>query len=387
MMTVEAARTEQVRRDATGRCAMFVHSASCSTPAGPGPVFTACAWTTATEIPPAASTIPAAGAGPATRREVRIGGRRVRTVDIHCHCVMPEALAVLGMKADDSFGPGIDEVGIRRIQEMDEQRVDIGALSINPFWYKADRDLAAEVVRINNEGLAAICSRHPDRFVAFASVALQFPDLAVQQLDSAVKRLGLRGVAVGATCGEDEFADPKFHPFWAKCEELGILVFVHPQGTPDLARRLKGNGWLGNVIGNPLDTTICLSHLIFEGTLDRFPGLKICAAHGGGYLPSYAARSDHGCRINPRGCDPGVTLRKRPTEYLRDLYYDTLVFTPEALRHLAAEVGPDRLMIGSDHPYPWQPRAVDHVLDTPWLSDEEKVAILGGTAAMLLGLR
>ena len=119
------------------------------------------------------------------------------------------------------------------------------------------------------------CARkHPDRFVAFASVALQFPDLAVQQLEHAVKKLGLRGAAVGASVGRDEFADPKFHPFWGKCEELGILVFMHPQGTPDLARRLKGNGVLDNVIGNPLDTTIALSHLIFEGTLDQFPGSR-----------------------------------------------------------------------------------------------------------------
>ena len=349
------------------------------------PVFTGCAWTSAAGEP-VTSRLGTAGVGDSARREVRVGGRKVRTVDIHCHCVFPEALALLGMKADSSFGPGIDEVGARRLAEMDAQRVDVGALSINPFWYKADRNRAAEVVRINNEGLAGICGREPERFVAFASVALQFPDLALEQLEHAVKRLGLRGVAVGATCGEDEFADAKFHPFWAKCEELGILVFIHPQGTPELGRRLKGNGWLGNVIGNPLDTTICLSHLIFEGTLDRFPGLKICAAHGGGYLPSYAARSDHGCRVNPRGCDPGITLRKQPTEYLRDLYYDTLVFTPGALRHLAAEVGADRLMVGSDHPYPWAPRPVDHVLDTPFLSDEEKIAILGGTAAKLLGI-
>jgi aminocarboxymuconate-semialdehyde decarboxylase len=117
--------------------------------------------------------------------------------------------------------------------------------------------------------------------VAFASVALQFPDLAARQLEHAVKVLGLRGVAVGSTVGDDEFADPKFHPFWAKAEELGVLIFLHPQGTPDLARRLGGNGWLTNTIGNPLDTTIALSHLIFEGTLDRFPGLKLCSAHGG----------------------------------------------------------------------------------------------------------
>src|SRR4029450_7851117 len=118
-------------------------------------------------------------------------------------------------------------------------------------------------------------------------------------------------------------------------EQLGVIVFIHPQGVPDIRARVQGNGFLSNVIGNPLDTTIALSHLIFEGTLDRFPGLKICAAHGGGYLPSYAARPDRGCRVNPGLCDRAIQLKRKPTEYLRQLYFDSIVFTSEALRHLA----------------------------------------------------
>src|SRR5439155_97081 len=158
------------------------------------------------------------------------------------------------------------------------------------------------------------------------------------------------------------------HPFWAKAEELGVLIFIHPQSTPDLARRFKGNGWLANTIGNPLDTTIALSHLIFEGTLDRFPGLKICSAHGGGYLPSYAPRSDNSLRVAP-DMDTGVKLKKKPTEYLRTMYYDTLVFTSEALRHLAAEVGTSQLVVGTDHPIPWQDKSVDHILKAPGFSN------------------
>jgi aminocarboxymuconate-semialdehyde decarboxylase len=317
------------------------------------------------------------------RREIVVGGRRVRTIDVHAHCVIPEAYALLGLKVEDHRGPGIEEVGPRRIAEMDAQGIDMEALSINPAWYKADRDLATQVIRIQNERLAEFCGRYPDRFVAFASVALQFPELAVQQLVDGVKRLGLRGAAVGASVAGDEFADPKFHPFWAKAEELGVLIFIHPQSTPDLARRLKGNGWLANTIGNPLDTTIALSHLIFEGTLDRFPGLKICSAHGGGFLPSYAARSDNSLRVAP-DMDTGIKLKKKPTEYLRRMYYDTLVFTAEALRHLAAEVGVSQLMIGTDHPIPWQDKSVDHILKTPGFSDAERRAMLGETAAKLL---
>ena len=310
------------------------------------------------------------------RREVVVGGRRVKTIDVHAHCVIPEAVALLGLKVDTQRGPGIDQVGPRRIGEMDAQGIDMEALSINPQWYRAERDLATQVIKIQNERLAEFCATYPDRFVAFASVALQFPDLAVQQLVDGVKKLGLRGAAVGASVAGDEFSDPKFHPFWAKAEELGVLIFIHPQSTPDLARRFKGNGWLANTIGNPLDTTIALSHLIFEGTLDRFPGLKICSAHGGGYLPSYAPRSDNSLRVAP-DMDTGIKLRKKPTEYLRQMYYDTLVFTSEALRHLAAEVGSNRLVIGTDHPIPWQDKAIDHILKAPGFSDRERRAMLG----------
>ena len=324
----------------------------------------------------------------ARRREVKIKGKRVRTIDVHAHCLIPAASKLVGDDAYNHHTGGIVCEGqdlATRLRAMDAQGLDMEALSINPFWYRADRDKAAEIVRLNNEGLVEICAKNPDRFVAFASVALQFPELAAQQLEHAVKKLGLRGAAVGASVGDDEFASPKFHPFWRKCEELDVLVFLHPQGTPDLARRLKGNGVLENVIGNPHDTTIALSHLIFEGTLDLFPGLKICSAHGGGYLASYMDRSDHGCLTFPHRCNR--KLKKRPTEYLKKLYYDALIFTPEALRHLAANVGSSQIMLGTDYPYPWEDKAVDHILKTPSLSDKERIAILGGTAAKLLRIK
>jgi aminocarboxymuconate-semialdehyde decarboxylase len=151
------------------------------------------------------------------------------------------------------------------------------------------------------------------------------------------------------------------------------------RAAPERQRRAR------NVIGNPLDTTIALSHLIFEGTLDMFPGLKICSAHGGGYLASYMDRSEHGCLTFPHRCNR--TLKKRPTDYLKQLYYDALIFTPEALRHLAANVGSSQIMLGTDYPYPWEDKAVDHILNTPSLSDDERIAILGETAAKLLRIQ
>ena len=317
------------------------------------------------------------------RRQVVVAGKRVKTIDVHAHCVIPEAMALMGMKT----APQTLVVVQDRLRIMDEQGIDMEALSINPFWYKAERDRAAELIKIQNEKLAEICAANPDRFVALASLALQHPDLAVEQLEHAVKKLGLRGAAIGGSVGDDEFANPKFHPVWAKAQELGVLLFIHPAGVPALNSRLKGNGVLENVIGNPLDTTIALSHLIFQGTLDKFPGLKLCAAHGGGYLASYADRSDHGCLTFPERCDPTIKLKKKPTEYLKQIYFDSLIFGGEALRHLAAQVGVNQIVLGTDYPFPWQDKSVDHILSAPTFTDAQRVAMLGGTAAKLLGIK
>ncbi len=320
------------------------------------------------------------------RREVSIDGTRITTIDIHAHCAVPEANAVLGQKAGrgDLLMSDIDT----RLAAMDAQGLDMAALSINPYWYGAARDEAAEIINIQNDALAEICAETPDRFVAFATIALQHPDLAVEQIRHAVKNLGLRGVSIGCSVEGEELANEKFHPVWALCEELNQLVFMHPQGTRELqaSGRLAGSGALGNTIGNPLETTIALSHLIFEGTLDSFPGLKICSVHGGGYFASYAHRSDVVCRTGSHNAQSRA--KKNPSEYLRggQLYFDSLVFTPEGLRHLAAEMGPDRIMIGTDYPFGWTSTEVDLVMNTPELSDDDRIKILGGTASELLGL-
>jgi aminocarboxymuconate-semialdehyde decarboxylase len=336
----------------------------------------------------AAAGQPAGGTG---RRQVVVGGRRITTVDVHAHCEIPGVREMMGgaTSANRALTIGPD-----RLQAMDAMGIDVEVLSINPFWYAVDRDIAPGLIRAQNEGLAAICAANPDRFAALATVSLQHPDLAAGQLEEGVTALGLRGGSVGASVGSEELAARRFDPFWAKAEELDVPIFLHPQGVPELESRLQGNGFLGNVIGNPLGTTLALSHLIFEGTLDRFPGLKICAAHGGGYLPSYADRSDYGCATRPAQCTG--PLARRPTDYVKQLYVDALVFSSEALRHLVSVVGASRVVIGTDYPFPWTatpddarvPRfeAVNHVLDTPGLSDADRAAILGGNAATLFNL-
>ena len=220
---------------------------------------------------------------------VRVKGKRVRTIDVHAHCYFHESVDLMGAEAGSVMAAvkGAQEhymVVAERLKAMDAMGIDMEILSINPFWYRKERDLAEKIVGINNEKLAELCAASPERLGAFASLTMQFPDLAVTQLENAVKKLGLRGAAIGGSVAGEDFSDPKFHPVLAKAEELGAVLFIHPQSTPELAKRFRGNGWLANTIGNPLDTTIALQHLIFEGTLDRFPGLKIIAAHGGGYL-------------------------------------------------------------------------------------------------------
>jgi aminocarboxymuconate-semialdehyde decarboxylase len=333
----------------------------------------------------------AQSAAPA-RTPVTIKGKRIKTIDTHSHCFIQEAIDAAGETLAAVQPPGV--LGIsqliftpeQRLKEMDAMAIDMEILSINPWWYKQAREVAEKVTNLQNEKLAELCAQKPDRFAAFASIALQYPDLAAQQLETAVKKLGLKGAAIGGTVLGEDFSAPRFHPVWQKAEELGAVLFIHPQTQPQLAARYKGNGWLSNTIGNPLDTTIALSKLIFEGTLDKFPGLKVLAAHGGGYLPSYADRSDHACMAAPTNCDPNIKLKKKPTEYLKQLYFDALVFTPEALRHLAAQVGVSQLMAGSDHPFPWEQHPVDHILASPF-SDEDKVAILSDNAAKLFGIK
>jgi aminocarboxymuconate-semialdehyde decarboxylase len=324
---------------------------------------------------------------------VSVNGKRVKTIDVHSHCHFHEAGALLGDEAPKVQIPpvnGAEDAFIeveKRLAAMDSQAIDMEVLSINPFWYGRDRDLAAKIVKTQNEKLAELCASKPDRFAAYASLTLQAPDLAVQELETAVKKQGLKGAAIGDRVGDLEFSDAKFHPVWAKAEELGVPLFIHPQAQPELNKRLAGNGWLSNAIGNPLGTTIALSHLIFEGTFDRFPALNVIAAHGGGYLGSYADRSDHACLVGPKGCNPDIKLKKKPTEYLKQIYFDSLIFEPEAIRHLVAQVGAGQVVLGSDYPYRWEMHPVDPIFATESLSDDQKADILGRTAAKLLNVQ
>jgi len=329
------------------------------------------------------------GAAPGKRREVAIGGRRIKTVDIHSHTFVPEVWDLvkdtpLAATAKGNLTGNIALGNPQRLIDMDAQGIDVQAINVNAWGYSAERALARDLIALQNEKISQYCAAHKDRFVGMATLALQHPDLAAEQLDTAVRKLGLRGAAIGGSVEGQELSDRKFDPFWAKAEELGVMIFMHPQQAAGTTQnpRLQGKGGLGNTIGNPLETTVFLSHLIFEGTLDRFPGLKICGAHAGGYLPSYSGRSDALCgRASGADCK---TLKRKPSEYFRNqLYIDTMIFHQEGLRHLVAEVGVDHIFYGTDYPFDW-PVGIDFVLDAPFLSNADKEAILGGNLVKLL---
>ena len=326
----------------------------------------------------------AAVQAPTARRQVMVGGRRVRVVDIHAHATVPEVAPVVkGTPYERNAGGR--PLGPDRIAAIDKQGIDIQVLSINGFWWweVQDRTLADRIVRAQNEGLATFVAQHPDRFVAMASTSLQFPDLAAQQLEDGVKRLGLRAAAIGGHVNGEDLSLPKFDPFWAKAAELGVVVFMHPGGAENIVKEgaLEGRGELGNIIGNPLETTYFLTRLIFDGVFDRHPALRVAAAHAGGYLPSYLMRTDVACEVrNNANC----ANRKRPKEYLRSqILVDTMVFSDEGLRHLVNEVGAGQVVYGTDNPLNW-PVTVDLVLNAAWLSNADKEAILGGTLIRLL---
>ncbi len=202
-------------------------------------------------------------------------------------------------------------------------------------------------------------------------------------MNYAVSRLDLRGFIIGANVNGGELTNPKLDPFWRRAAELGTVISIHPQGFDDAGKRLDGAGALGNNIGFPLDTTIALAHLIFEGHLDRFPGLRIIGAHGGGFLASYIGRFDN-CHAIQAPCQK---MMRKPSDYLRgpQLYFDSLVYSPQNLRHLVTTAGASQIVIGTDFGFPIASSTpVDTVLQTPGLTPEEQVAILGGNAATLL---
>ena len=324
-----------------------------------------------------------------------------RTVDVHAHAVVPGVDALLAGQAGHAaqqqrdarwfgeaagavnrtqlsrLGPLLTDVQ-RRLEAMDAARVEVQVVAPMPFYHPwADANLAEKVFAVTNEGIAGLTTADPDRLIGLGTVALHHPELAVRQLDACVGKLGLRGVQIGTVAGEWELDHPSLADFWARAEELGALVLVHPWGCT-LGERLA-DYYLANTVGNPVETTVALSRLIFSGLLDRHPSLDICSVHGGGYLPYYLGRSDHAWHERP----DAHTCAQPPSSYLRRIWFDSLVYTPAALRALVDAVGADRVLLGSD--YPFDMGVTDPVdrLEAAGLDAATVAGIAGGNAARL----
>jgi aminocarboxymuconate-semialdehyde decarboxylase len=249
------------------------------------------------------------------------------------------------------------------------------------YHYWAEREVAEKIVAATNKGIAAICKSRPERLVGLGSVAMQFPELAADQLEHAMCELHLKGVIISTAVRGAELADLRLEVFWAKAEALGAVVFIHPMGC-SLGARLTPY-YLSNVLGNPAETTVALAHLIFSGMLDRHPGLKIVAAHGGGYFPFYTARFDHGWCVRPEA----HTCANPPSTYLRKIWFDALVYTPEQLEYLIRRAGAGNVVLGTDFPFDMGMEDPNGLLNAvAGLSDDDRAMIRGGNASRLLSL-
>jgi aminocarboxymuconate-semialdehyde decarboxylase len=348
-------------------------------------------------------TCPGAAARGGARSAVK-GRRRHLCIDVHCHVHYPPADEMVqhafaadrepAVRFSNALSRATNQKQManvhacltsveQRLRDMDKMGVDVQAISCSPFQFKyaLEPELGLRAARAINENLAAIVAQHPHRFVALANVPLQAPQAAAEELERCVERLGFRGVEIGTNVAGQEISRGR-DAFWAKVQELDVMVFLHPNGFTG-GERLSDH-YLNNVIGNPLDSTVAIAHLVFDGVLERFPRLKIVAAHGGGYVAHYPARMDHVWSARP---DARTVLKRLPRRSLAKLYFDTIVFDREQLRHLVNLWGADHLVVGTDYPYDmgwYDPRGFVDGCD--FLKDADRAKIMGLNAARLLKL-
>ena len=330
-------------------------------------------------------------------------GKRSLTVDIHCHIHVPAADAMLDQAAQDAgqrrhmatndLTAQINAQQqanllerltdpVLRISEMDACGVDIQAISPSPFHYNYGyaAEFARDTSRVCNDRVAEVVAAHPDRFVGMCTVPLQNAEMAVAELNRCVDEHGMRAVEISTNVDGQELTRSGLESFFARVEELDLLIFMHPIGTSFTDR--MADHYFANLVGHPLESTLAVGQLVFDGYLKRYPGLKICIAHGGGYVSHYFGRFDHPYHLRD---DCRVNIDEPPTAYLQKLYFDTVVFSEDQLRHLVNTWGADHIMMGTDYPYDMaETDPVGFVDRTSGLTDEQKSLVWGGNAARLL---
>jgi aminocarboxymuconate-semialdehyde decarboxylase len=328
-----------------------------------------------------------------------------RVIDIHCHRECGPAAALMKPESERlgrapfKFGneltrevnrqqmldirPKMESVEVR-LADMDVAGIDVQALSLSPYqlFHWADGELGLRAFRIINDDLADLVRAHPDRFLGLGAVPLQDPTAAIQELRRCADDLGFRGIEMATHIEGEELSSPRFEPFWEEVENLGMVVFVHPTGFTE-PKRFTDHYFL-NTIGHPLEETICAGRLIFDGVMERHPGLKFVFAHGGGFLPAYAGRFDHAYQARE---DVRHGLPRLPSEYLSGFFFDTMVFEPDQLGFLIEKYGSDHILLGTDYPYDMGEADPLGLLNkVSGLSPEDMDLIVGGNAARLLGI-
>lgn len=346
--------------------------------------------------------------GPTAARSHGKPGRTIRpssmTIDVHSHVAVPEAANFVKPHLEIASMPLVhfatadtralnqrqDADRTSRMTQYDERLADLEEMGIDlqvvkplppQCYYTLPIEIADKASRMVNDGLAEYVSRRPDRFVAFGTVPMQDGAAAAAELERCVKKLGFKGVQILTNVAGRELSDPAFAPFWAKAEQLGVLVVLHPNGFTQADRLSRY--YFNNIIGNPLDTSIALHYLIFDGVLERHPRLNVLAVHGGGFLAAYSGRIDHawGARSDCRG-----ELPKPPTSYLRTVYFDAVVFTPHQLKYLVEVFGADKILMGTDYPYDMaESDPIAHLVAAE-LDSASIAAIAGGNVRRLLKL-
>ena len=326
-------------------------------------------------------------------------GRKTRpiVIDMHAHMVMPDILAStyehsLFAKSTQKARPDgkpepLAEGAMRqmtdmalRLRQMDEKGIDIQVISpsiLHQCTYMLDEDEALAIDRKCNDLVAETVAQHPERLAGIGTVPLQNAETAARELERAMRELGLKGVIIASNVNGIDLGDPRNRPFWAKAQALGAAIFIHPAGSAD--PRMKKHRMLIS-LGQPLEETFAISSLVYDGTLDEFPDLKIAVAHGGGFLPYYAGRYDW---IHRTGYSS--QLKGEFSGYLRSFHYDTVIFNPDMLEFLAAKVPPSHIMLGTDFPF-GEAKPVEFVRQARKLSRGVQDAILGSNAARFLGI-
>lgn len=323
-------------------------------------------------------------------------------IDIHNH-VTPRVF-VDAIERDGQWhtlGPDVGELHIpkftisaeERLVEMDDMGVDIHVLTINTGFFRYDLDPAITntIARECNAALAEMMNAYPDRYLGLASIPLQDVPSAIEVMAHAMGEMGFKGITIGDHVNGITLDDSRFYPFWKAVEELGAVVFFHQASSTVVENRTLRYG-IPNVIGNLTERAITFATLVYGGIMDRYPDLKLCLGHAGGYTAFGAARMDKGWRAGalenmPEFDDSRTFLENAPSEYLSRFYYDSCTYTEPTLRFLVDMVGIDQVVLGTDFPAPMS-------LEDPvnWINGlgsftvDEKTAILEKNPARLLGL-